>query len=54
MNETWKGIFEKYINSYNAINILRNNNIIEKDEYFKLRSTLLADIIICFESEIKK
>lgn len=52
-NEVWHKIMSKYVDCYNAINTLIGNRIIEKDRYDELRFSLLADIIVTFESEIK-
>lgn len=51
--EVWHKIMSKYVDCYNAINTLKVNEIIDKEQYNELRCGLLADIIVTFESEIK-
>lgn len=52
MNEIWKKIFKKYIEDFHAIDILSSDNIIDYDEAMKLKSKLLANIIVTMESEV--
>lgn len=52
MNEVWKRIFTEYIESYNAIDTLERNGIIDEEDTDKLRLKLLDEIIETMRSEI--
>ena len=52
MNDSWKQIFNDYIKSYNAINTLARNGVIDTEESLELKSILLKDIIVTMESEV--
>lgn len=52
MNEAWKRICEKYIDSYKAIQTLRNNDLMDEEEVGVYEHNLLAEIIRDFESEL--
>lgn len=53
MNEAWKKILKNYTDSYDAIQTLKRNFVIDDDLYQELRSDLLDDIIKTFKSEIE-
>lgn len=53
MNEVWQRIFKDYIESYNAIETLKKNEILNEDDYQELKICLLEDIIITFKSEVE-
>lgn len=54
MNSTWKIMFEKYIDSYNAIQILHENGIFDEEEKAVHEHNLLHKIITTMESEVDK
>ena len=55
MNEVWRNIFKTYIESYNAIETLRKNCILDEDneDDVKLKMCLLDEIIETFKSEVE-
>ena len=55
MNEVWRNIFKTYIESYNAIETLRKNYILDEDneDDVKLKMCLLDEIIETFKSEVE-
>ena len=55
MNEKiWHKIMKDYIKSYEAINTLYIDRIIEEDIRVSLNEKLLKDIIVTFESEVEE
>ena len=54
MNEAWKRISKKYIDCYEAINLLIANEIIDDDDAMQCHSNLLKDIIEDFRSEVEE
>ena len=53
MNEVWRNIFKTYIESYDAIETLKRNCILDEDneDGVKLKMCLLNEIIETFKSE---
>lgn len=53
MNEkVWHDIFKKYIDCYEAILTLQDNNIFDEEETLVHKADLLRDIILAFKSEV--
>ena len=52
MNSDLKSIFEKHIDSYNAIQILHENGIFDEEEKAVHEHNLLHKIIETMESEV--
>ena len=53
MNEAWGKIFKDYVDSYEAIQTLKRNHVIDDDFYTEIRGTLLDEIIETFKTEVE-
>lgn len=54
MDEVWIRMFKGWLKSYEAIETLAGENMLEDDEYLSLRGKLLNDIIVTVESEVNE
>lgn len=53
MNEAWMRITKAYIESYEAIQTLKRNNVIDEEFCEELKVGLLENIIDTFKSEVE-
>ena len=53
MNEVWQDILKKYLDCYEAIETLSHHNVLNCEEFMKLRGWLLDEIIVTFRSEVE-
>lgn len=54
MTEVWKEIMRENVESYKAIQILKNNSILDEEEVAVHEHNLLFSIIETFESELEE
>lgn len=54
MNDVWRRIFRKYVDSFNAIKTLERNNVIDGEDVTELEHFLLEDVIGTMKSEIEE
>ena len=54
MNDAWKRILKKWIESHDAINTLNINAIMDEDLTLSYKSKLLEDIIDTFKEEVEE
>lgn len=52
MSEGWKNIFRKCIDSYNAIQTLKENGILDEEEVNVCEHNLLFNIVVTMKSEV--
>lgn len=52
MNEAWVSIFRKCIDSYNAIQTLKENVILDEEEVNVCEHNLLFNIVVMMKSEM--
>lgn len=53
MNEAWKNIFKDYIDSYNAIQTLKRNDLLDDESRVELEQDLLYEIIKTMKTEVE-
>ena len=53
-DEVWHKIFKDFINCYNAIKTLKNNEILDLEYELRLNEALLVEIIETFKSEVEE
>lgn len=53
MNDVWKNIFAEYVNCYEAIQTLENNNIFDEEEKAVHEHNLLYNIILTMKQELE-
>jgi len=52
MNEAWKNIFERFIDSYKAIQTLQENGLMDEEEKAVYEHNLLSEIIFTMKTEV--
>ena len=54
MNDVWKHIFKEWIETYEAIDTLQSNNLLEDYEASELRCKFLDEIIETCRTEVEE